>query len=80
MKVHVLFFGHLKDQAGEREQVVLAGSATVRDMLNTLCARHPELLQWLECTRIAVNMEYASPETPLHEGDEVALLPPMSGG
>jgi len=80
MKVRVLFFGHLKDRSGESEQVDIAPPACVRDVLNLLCDRHPELWQWLGFTRIAVNMEYASPDTPLHEGDEIALLPPMSGG
>ncbi|GIV15680.1 MAG: molybdopterin synthase sulfur carrier subunit [Armatimonadota bacterium] len=80
MRIHVLFFGHLKDQAGEQEQVVLPSPSTVKHLLNILCERHPELSQWLGVTRIAVNMEYASPDTLLHEGDEVALLPPMSGG
>ncbi|MGC8783506.1 MAG: molybdopterin converting factor subunit 1 [Armatimonadota bacterium] len=80
MKVRVLFFGHLKDRSGECEQVDAPSPATVQDVLDILCKRHPELLQWLEFTRVAVNMEYASPDTPLHEGDEIALLPPMSGG
>lgn len=80
MKVRVLFFGHLKDRTGECEQVMLPSPATVQDMLNILCERHPELSQWLGFTRIAVNMEYASPDTLLHDGDEVALLPPVSGG
>lgn len=80
MRVRVLFFGHLKDLAGECEQLVLPDPASVKDMLTVLCKRFPELSQWLGPARIAVNMEYASSDTPLHEGDEVALLPPMSGG
>ena len=43
-------------------------------------AERPDLRDLRTATRFAVNGEYAAADTPLHDGDEVAFLPPMSGG
>lgn len=52
-------------------------AATVRDRLLT---EHPELEQWRDLTRFGVNLQFAEPDTVLHDGDEVVLIPPVSGG
>lgn len=51
--------------------------ATVRDRL---LAEHPELEQWRDVTRFGVNLQFAGPDTVLQSGDEVVLIPPVSGG
>lgn len=51
--------------------------AAVRDRLLT---EHPELTQWRDVTRFGVNLQFVEPDAPLHNGDEVVLIPPVSGG
>lgn len=50
---------------------------TVRDRL---IQAHPELSRWRDLTRFGINLEFVEPDTPLHNGDEVVLIPPVSGG
>ncbi|MCG8367074.1 MAG: MoaD/ThiS family protein [Pseudanabaenales cyanobacterium] len=45
-----------------------------------LIAEHPELEQWRDLTRFGVNLQFAEPDTMLQDGDEVVLIPPVSGG
>ena len=51
--------------------------AAVRDRL---IAAHPQLTQWQNLTRFGVNLQFVPPETVLQGGDEVVLIPPVSGG
>ncbi len=51
--------------------------AAVRDRL---IAEHPELEQWRDVTRFGINLQFVEPETVLQAGDEVVLIPPVSGG
>ena len=51
--------------------------AAVRDRL---IAEHPELGQWRELTRFGINFQFVEPTTILQDGDEVVLIPPVSGG
>jgi molybdopterin synthase catalytic subunit len=81
MRVRVLFFGILKDVAGgPADDVHLPDGASVRDLLMQLEVQIPRLKQSLSSLALAVNQQYAGPETRLHQDDEVALLPPVSGG
>jgi molybdopterin synthase catalytic subunit len=81
MHVHVLLFGALKDlRAREKETFELPEEATVAELLRRLMANAPLLRKYAGSLAIAVNREYALPTQVLHEGDEVALLPPVSGG
>ena len=91
MQVKVLYFGILKDQFGAvEEQIELPGGSSAGELLEFLRGRTSNLLMSQEASRadqqlwrslaLAVNREYAQPTTVLHEGDEVALLPPVSGG
>ena len=79
MTIRVLFFGHYRDIAAEIA-LELPGGATVADAADALARRDPRLVDLLSRTRVAVGAEFATPETTLKEGDEVAFLPPMSGG
>jgi MoaE-MoaD fusion protein len=88
MQVRVLFFGVLKDLlSSSGEAVTLPEGATVAQLMEQLrdgvstdhragSAGHPV---W-SALAVAVNREYAAASAVLHEGDEVALLPPVSGG
>lgn len=81
MRVRVLFFGMLKDQAGKASDAIdLPDGASVRDLLAHYEAQIPQLKESLPSVALAVNQEYASPDQKLKSGDEVALLPPVSGG
>ena len=81
MQVRVLFFGVLKDLVGKRNEfIVLAPNATVGDLLSQLENRTPRLKAVLSSVAMSVNEEYAGPEVILKQGDEIALLPPVSGG
>jgi molybdopterin converting factor subunit 1 len=81
MRVHVLFFGILKDLVGKSsDSLELPGGASVRDVLEHYLSRVPKLKTSLTSIAVAVNQQYASAETKLKDDDEVALLPPVSGG
>jgi MoaE-MoaD fusion protein len=81
MRVQLLYFGGLKDLAGrEKETLELPDQATVGDLLERCRARMPDLQDYLGKIAVAVNQEYATRSLPLHEADEVALIPPVSGG
>jgi molybdopterin synthase sulfur carrier subunit len=49
-------------------------------VLEILISEHPELNQWRDITRFGINLEFAEPDTFLQDGDEVVLIPPVSGG
>jgi len=81
MRVRVLFFGMLKDLAGKSSDLLeLPESASVADLLAQYKAQVPRFQDSLPSLAVAVNQQYASPETKLKPDDEVALLPPVSGG
>jgi len=81
MRVRVLFFGMLKDLAGTSSETLdLAEGATVADVLAHFGERIPRLKGALPSLALAVNRQYADAGTKLKENDEVALLPPVSGG
>lgn len=81
MQVHVLFFGMLKDCAERGSDCLsLPEDATLGDVLRHYEERVPRLRAILPSIAMSVNQEYARPESKLQPGDEIALLPPVSGG
>ncbi|MEG4231734.1 MoaD/ThiS family protein [Microcoleus sp. Pol11C3] len=52
----------------------------VSQLLESSIAQYPQLEQWRDRTRFGLNMEFVSPDTILQDGDEVVLIPPVSGG
>ena len=79
VQVRVLAFGVLKDALGEGAALVeLPEGATVADLLHDIVRRNPSVQ--LGGIAVGVNSEYAHAAHPLHDGDEVGLLPPVSGG
>jgi molybdopterin converting factor subunit 1 len=81
MRVRVLFFGILKDLAGtSSDSLELPPGASVRDVLIHYEAQNAGMRNIFASVALAVNQQYASSEMVLKSGDEVALLPPVSGG
>jgi MoaE-MoaD fusion protein len=81
MQVRVLFFGRLKDLAGRpSDSLSLPEDATLADLVLHCESRIPGLKDWSHSMAIAINQHYADPQSRLKAGDEVALLPPVSGG
>ena len=79
MRVRVLYFGVLKDVAGQsRGEMELEEGASVADLL--ALHRGARTAAVWDSIAVAVNQEYARAEDVLKDGDEVALLPPVSGG
>jgi MoaE-MoaD fusion protein len=79
--VRVLFFGAARDAVGH-EQIDLACGAgcTSGSALQQLLSEHPALNRFGKSLLLAVNQEYADPNRELHDGDELAIFPPVSGG
>ena len=82
MTVRVLYFSTLRDLAGgEAEEIEVAeAGALLGDLLVELRNRHPWLQEWDGKLLFAVNSEYATPDTHVRPGDELALMPPVQGG
>lgn len=81
MRVTVRLFARLKDLAGAGELVRdVAGPATVKTVWDALVADVPALVEYERNMSVAVNAEYARMGAAVHDGDEVAFLPPVSGG
>lgn len=81
MRIHVKLFAVLREAAGTSEQTLeLTEGATVAIVGERLAAMHPALSRHLPRVAFAVNRTYAPLETRLRDGDEVALIPPVSGG
>lgn len=79
MQVRVLYFGVLKELfACPSEDIEVETGCSVGELRKVFHGRMPERA-W-KSMAIAVNQEYAGDEVLLHDGDEVALLPPVSGG
>jgi sulfur-carrier protein len=81
MLITVKLFAAYQDAVGSPEIVVeLPPDSPVELVCNQLVAQYPELEQWRSLTRFGVNLTFVEPETVLCEGDEVVLIPPVSGG
>jgi len=81
MQVRVLPFGVLKDWLGSTASTVeLDHGATVADLLSRISTAHPGRTGALRGIAVSVNAEYAPAAHVLRDGDEVGLLPPVSGG
>ena len=78
--VKVLLFGAAADRAGTRETEIAAGGMTLDELWPLLEERHPGLSPMRGTLAFAVNGEYARGDARVRAGDEVAVLPPVSGG
>ncbi len=81
LRVRVLVFSILREKMGcDALTVALDAPATGADLLDRLERDHPALRAFRPVVRLAVNQTYAPETTALAEGDEVALITPVSGG
>ncbi len=80
MEINLKLFGITKDIYGKAEEKIeLEGKPTVADFLDNLKKKYSGLAD-LSSILVAVNNEYAEPDMVLTDNDEVALIPPVSGG
>jgi molybdopterin converting factor subunit 1 len=81
MRVTVRLFARLRDLAGAGELIrEVPPGATAREVWNDLVLEWPDLREYEKTISVAVNAEYARMNAAVREGDEVAFLPPVSGG
>jgi molybdopterin converting factor subunit 1 len=81
MTLTVRLFARVRDLAGsDTVGVELPAAATVADLRRTLADRFPALGELLARSAVAVNHDFADDSRPLSAGDEVAVIPPVSGG
>jgi len=79
--VKVLFFGRLREAAGAAEELLeIAPGARIEELFGTLVARQPELARYRSSLVASRNQEFAAWDTRLRSGEEIAFLPPVSGG
>lgn len=79
--ITVKLFAAYQEACGVPELVLeLPEGTPVVAVRDRLIADHPELQQWQDITRFGVNLQFVEPETVLRDGDEVVLIPPVSGG
>jgi molybdopterin converting factor small subunit len=83
-EIRVLFFSVLREIVGADEIVrpwpPLEAESTVASLLEDLFEAFPGLEKWRERLLVAVDLEFATPDQPVHPGQEVALMPPVQGG
>lgn len=81
MKINVKLFAAYQEAYRVPElNLQLPAGSPVQAVLDHILSEHPELEKWRSLTRFGVNLEFVSPETQLQEGDEIVLIPPVSGG
>jgi molybdopterin synthase catalytic subunit len=81
MRLQVKLFASFRETVGARElQWEIQDGATIRALLDSLVASYPDLGKTLDQGMVALNHEYVAHDAALSEGDEVGLIPPVSGG
>ncbi len=81
MQVRVLFFGRLKDIVGlSEDRAEVSDAAKVEDVFGIYAQRFPDLAKFHPSVAAAINQVYAAWDAPVKANDEIAFLPPVSGG
>ena len=81
MKTRVQLFAVLRDIVGQNEVVIsVPPHSTVSSLIDALVQQYSQIAEWRKHIRIAVNQEYVSHDYLLKEGDDVVVIPPVSGG
>lgn len=81
MEIRVKFFAAPREALGKSEmEVTLPAGSTAADLIEQLKQEHPVLRAYTRFLSVAVNRAYVGMQTELHDGDEVACLPPVGGG
>lgn len=80
-RVKLLAFAGARDAIGAAELAFeLPGPCTAAQLLGLVCEAHPALSPYRRALRVAINGTYARDDERVADGDEVALIPPVSGG
>ena len=81
MVVEVRLFAQAREiLSSPRVKVHVASSCTVADLKQRLATQHPDLAELLGRSAVAINRTYATDETQIAGGDEIAVIPPVAGG
>lgn len=81
LTLNALYFAHVRERVGTaREAIQMAPGSTVGDAVAEIATRHPALSPLLGALRIALDGEFVDLSTPLRDGAELVLIPPVSGG
>ena len=81
MAITVLYFAHLAERTGTREERIdVPAESTASSVRKFVSMLHPKLGESLSACRVAVDEEFAADDTPVHDGQTVAFIPPVSGG
>lgn len=81
MKIKIKFFAAYRDVVGRQEIIMdVEEGSKLRDVVEELKRIYPRLSGFSDSIIASVNKKYAAEEVLLNEGDEIALLPPVSGG
>ena len=81
IRLNVLFFGRLKDTIGHgQESMKIPSGSRIEDLFAHCVTRYPGLAAHRTSVAVSRNREFAAWTTPLQPGDEIAFLPPVSGG
>jgi molybdopterin converting factor subunit 1 len=81
VRIRLRFFASLRERAGSSELTrELARPTTVGAIWDEVCREHPRLAEFRDAVAFAVNHEYVDSKMTLQDNDEVAFIPPVSGG
>ncbi len=81
IQVTIKLFAIFQEVYGvDQMQIELELGTNVSQIFDRLVSQHPHLEQWRSLTRYAINLNFVEPDTVLNNGDEIALIPPVSGG
>ncbi|MFW6357645.1 MAG: MoaD/ThiS family protein [Chroococcales cyanobacterium] len=79
--IKVKLFAAYQEAYGMPElELIFPDKTPVSAVCDRLLAEHPKLEKWRNLTRYGINLQFVNPNTPLKNGDEVVLIPPVSGG
>lgn len=81
MQITVTLFALMREKAGtDTVPLALPDGADIRQALAQLVVQHPVLAPYIANTRCSLRMDFVEPDTRLAQGDELVLIPPVSGG
>ena len=81
MNIKVLFFASFREIVGSPSlNLTVDDDCTTQSLFEILCGLHPQLRLGADQVSVAINKNYVCATSPLKDGDEVAYLPPISGG
>ncbi|MGA9174344.1 MAG: MoaD/ThiS family protein [Thermoactinomyces sp.] len=78
--IRILCFAEIGERLGKSINITAGENLSISSLRQLLCDQYPECKELIETCLIAVNQEYANEDTVVGAKDEVALIPPISGG